>query len=323
MSNSQLQNILNDFKKLSLDKSIKIQKPFLKWAGGKTKIINTLIDIFPKTINNYHEPFIGGGSVLLGLLTLKKHNIINIKGKIYAYDINNTLINLYKQIKNNKDELYNLVITYKKQYDNIQEFKGTKKPKTIKEALSSKESYYYWTRNKYNTEKDNLKKSSMFLFLNKTCFRGLYREGPNGFNVPFGHYKITPKIINKQEINQISNLFKNVEFKCQDFKLTLNYNFKKNDFIYLDPPYVPIKKQSFVDYTSKGFDLQTHLNLFNLIKKLTINNKNNINFCLSNSKTDIILQQFKQFKIKEIQVRRNINSKNPNSKIFETIITNY
>ena len=171
----------------------KFVKPIIKWVGGKSQLIDKIISTFPKEIINYKEIFIGGGSVLLALLS----SDIKITGKIYAYDLNKILINLYKNIQNNPNELYEKVIMFKKIYSNITENIINKNPNNIKEALKSKESYYYWIRKLFNKEKDNtLIKSAMFIFLNKLCFRGMYREGPNGFNVPFGHYKKIPEIIN-------------------------------------------------------------------------------------------------------------------------------
>ena len=169
-----------------------IQKPFLKWVGGKTQIIENIIPKFPEKINNYHELFLGGGSVLFALLSLQKDNKIIIKKKIYAYDINEILINLYKHIQNNKDNLYYYINYYYNNYNNILQHSAVNRHVlTIDEAITSKESYYYWIRKKFNTytDKNNIECVAIFLFLNKTCFRGIYREGPNGFNVPFGNYK--------------------------------------------------------------------------------------------------------------------------------------
>ena len=195
----------------------KLQKPFLKWAGGKTQIIEDILNKVPKTMNNYHEPFLGGGSVLLGILSLQKENKITINDNIYAYDINENLINVYKNIQYNKEELWILIEYYIKEYKSAcsacnDNSKINRNPETLEEAKTSKESYYYYLRNIYNNlvkenkECNKLQCSALFIILNKTCFRGLYREGPNGFNVPFGHYNTTPKIITKEELYSISNL---------------------------------------------------------------------------------------------------------------------
>ena len=301
-------------------KEYKIQKPFLKWVGGKTQIIDKIIDSFPSEINNYHELFLGGGSVLLALLSLRNQNKITIKNKIYAYDINKSLINVYKHIQQNKDELYKYIIFYINEYDNIKGNTINRKPKTIDEAKTSKESYYYWIRDKYNNmNNDSIEHSALFMFINKTCFRGMHREGPNGFNVPFGHYKTTPNIITKKDLDCISELIKDVNFVCSDFNESIK-NVKDGDFVYLDPPYVPEKNKSFVGYNADGFTLEHHNKLFSEIKKTIKTYK--IKFVMSNSKVELVVESFKEYNIKDVLARRAINSKNPGSKTTEVIIYN-
>lgn len=296
-----------------------LQKPFLKWVGGKSQIINKIIEKFPKEIENYHELFLGGGSVLLALLSLQKENKITIKGNIYAYDINDKLINVYKNIQKNKEELFELIEKYINDYDSINGETINRNPLTIEQAKTSKESYYYWIRSKYNnTNESTIEHSALFMFLNKTCFRGIYREGPNGFNVPYGHYKKTPTIITKEEIDKISDLIKNVEFIPSDFTNSI-INIKIGDFVYLDPPYAPETKKSFVGYTADGFNLEMHNRLFDEIREL--NNKK-IKFIMSNAKVDLVLNNFNDFNIEEIKARRAINSKNPESTTTEVIISN-
>lgn len=299
-----------------------IQKPFLKWVGGKTQIINEILDYYPKKINNYHEVFLGGGSILLALLSLKKNNRIEIKGKIFAYDINKILIYCYKNIQKKKDKLYDLVNKYRTNYDKIKNVSINRNPKNIEEAKTSKESYYYWIRKKFNKLKlekpKSTKCSAMFIFLNKTCFRGMYREGPNGFNVPYGNYKKTPKMIEKKDLDNIHELIKEVIFKCRDFENSMN-NIKKRDFVYLDPPYAPVNIKSFVGYTDKGFTLDKHKKLFDKIKLL---NNNNVKFIMSNADVDIIEEYFIKFNIKKIEAKRSINSKKPESKTIEVIVFN-
>ena len=297
-----------------------LQKPFIKWLGGKTQIIEDIIQHIPSEINNYHELFLGGGSVLLAILSLQKINKINIKNNIYAYDINKNLINLYKNIQTNKDELFNFITKYKDEYNNISGNIINRKPKNIDDAKTSKESYYYWIRQKFNNnDKNTIESSALFLFLNKTCFRGMYREGPNGFNVPYGHYKKTPTFITKAELNIISDLIKNVIFLETSFIDSIKEP-KNGDFVYLDPPYFPETKTSFVDYTNKGFNIELHNLLFTEIIKL---NDKNIKFTLNNSCVDTVLNKFKKFNIKNITARRAINSKNPASNTKEVIITNF
>ena len=149
----------------------KIQKPFLKWVGGKTQIIDNIIDKFPKEMNNYHELFLGGGSVLLAILSLQKNNEIVIKEKIYAYDINKDLINVYKDVKSNLDELCKYIKFYINEYENINVLKGNKKPSNLEEAKTSRESYYYWLRKKYNSmNKDTIECSALFIFISRLYF---------------------------------------------------------------------------------------------------------------------------------------------------------
>jgi DNA adenine methylase len=302
---------------------VNIQKPILKWVGGKTQLMNNILSKMPKEINNYHEPFVGGGSVLLGVLSLKQQQKINIKGNIYAYDLNPALINLFKHIQNNKDELYKILTDYKEQYNKINTLKSeTKNNKDIsdEQALKSKEQYYYWVRNKFNKlDKSTLEYSALLIFLNKTCYRGLYREGPNGFNVPFGHYKTNIAFVSIDDLNNIYSLIKDVKFICSSFEISLK-KIKKNDFVYLDPPYYPEIKTSFVNYTNNGFNIDDHNSLFNQILSL---NEKNVKFMLSNSNVEEVVKFFENFEIIIVNARRAINSKKPNSTTTEVIIKNY
>jgi len=284
--------------------NVKLQKPFLKWVGGKTQIIDKILENFPKEINNYREIFLGGGSVLLAVLSLQKEKKIVIKNKIYANDINQVLISTYLHIQKNKEIFYKFVIDYKETFDKAKE----------------KENQYYIMRDKYNSIKDfkNIEKCALFLILNKLCFRGLYREGPRGFNVPYGHYKKTPTIINKEELDKISDLIKDVQFTCSDYSTSLK-EVQEKDFVYLDPPYAPENLNSFVKYTSKGFNLEDHKLLFDLIKQI---DKKHTKFVLSNSKVELVLVSLKDYKYKELMARRAINSKNPSAKTKEIILYN-
>ena len=298
---------------------IAIQKPFLKWVGGKTQIINHIISRIPAEIESYHEPFLGGGSVLLAMLSLQKHNKIKINGGVYAYDINKTLIGVYKNIQSNKDVLFKHIEEFKNVYHGLKGTVVNRKPKNLAEAKTSKESYYYWLRSKFNTmDKDTIEYSALFIFLNKTCFRGVYREGPNGFNVPYGHYKKTPMIITEEDLNTISDLIKDVNFVCADFKESIR-TVGEGDFVYLDPPYAPETSKSFVGYTAEGFTLETHQELFSEIKKIA---DKNIKFAMSNAKVELVTSNFADYECEEIEARRAINSKKPESKTMEVIIYN-
>ena len=295
-----------------------LQKPFLKWVGGKTQIINAIIDKLPKEMNNYHELFLGGGSVLFAVLSLQKQNTIVIKNKIYAYDINKHLIDVYRTIQHNKDSLFEYITAYMNEYDGITGAEINRKPTNIQEAKTSKESYYYWLRSKYNkmSNENIIERSALFMIINKTCFRGMYREGPNGYNVPYGHYKTTPTIITKTELNNISELIQNVEFVHSDFISSIK-NAKRDDFVYLDPPYAPENSKSFVGYVADGFSLETHKRLFDEVKKM---GNNNIKFVMSNAKVDLVTDYFKDYKQVDILARRAINSKNPGATATEVMI---
>jgi DNA adenine methylase len=300
-------------------------KPVLKWVGGKTQILDKLITEFPKEINNYREIFLGGGSVLLSLLSHVKDGSIKINGKLYAYDINEPLIYVYKNIQSNHNTLYNEIQNLILEFNEINnEEEINRKPKNIEEAKLSKENYYYWIRSEYNKlssdDKKSINGSTKFIFLNKTCFRGVFRVGPNGFNVPYGHYN-KPEIINKEHLDKIHNLIQNVIFECCDFNISLN-NVEDNDFVYLDPPYAPETNTSFVGYTENGFNLENHNSLFKLVHKLTETNKK---MMLSNSDVSLVRENFSndKYNLTSILCKRAINSKNPESKAKEVIIKNY
>lgn len=302
--------------------NIKYQKPFLKWAGGKTQILSHVISKAPKTMENYHEIFLGGGSVLLAMLTLAKNKQITIHGEIFAYDINIQLINVYTHIQKHKDELFTFINLYRNEYDSCpsgEKGNNNRKPKTIEEAKTAKESYYYWLREKFNNMDNNcVENSALFIILNKLCFRGIYREGPNGFNVPYGHYKKTPQIITKEEIDTVSDLIKNVVFISCDFTDSINH-VSSGDYVYLDPPYAPETKTSFVGYTDDGFNINKHKDLFILINNL---DKKNAKFVMSNANVALVRESFIGKNITIIQARRACNSKNPAARTTELLIAN-
>lgn len=304
--------------------SSNIVKPFLKWVGGKTQIIDKVIDKFPKEMNNYHEIFVGGGSVLLALLSSQRDDLITINGTIYAYDLNTALITTYKHVQSNPEELYNEIETLITEYSDIIGDEINRKSTTIEEASTSQESYYYWIRYRYNNltldEKECVLASAMFIFLNKLCFRGVFREGPNGFNVPFGHYKTVPTIVTKEHLLEVQELIKDVQFINSDFSDSIETAIE-NDFVYLDPPYAPEMKTSFVGYTKDGFSIEQHERLFQLIKDLS---KKNIKFTMSNSNVKLIQTNFPktEYTVDEIICRRAINSKKPESTAKEVLICN-
>lgn len=264
-----------------------MSSPFLKWVGGKQKLTKEIIPLFPTNIDTYHEPFLGGGSVLLAVL----NSDIKIK-KIRANDLNAYLVRTYIDVRDNTEELI-----------------------TSLKDLENSEEDYYKNRKLFNELKKNghfsVKASALFIYLNKTCFRGLYRESPNGFNVSFGHYK-NPDYIQADLLRDWSNKIKNVEFSCLPYQDFL-HEVRENDFVYLDPPYVPENKTSFTKYNISDF--LDHDRLFSIVKSLP-------RFVMSNSKTEHTLSAFAEFEILEIIARRSINSKKPGSTTTEIIIHN-
>lgn len=289
-------------------------KPCLKWVGGKTQIIKTVIDNFPKEIKNYHEPFLGGGSVLLALL---QNEEIKISGNIYASDLNFNLISFYKNVQNHASELVKEIKLITQDFDKCGNGILNKRVSSKEESMISKETYYYWIRSQFNkNEKGTLKSSAMFIFINKTCFRGLYREGPNGFNVPYGNYKSL--FIDETHIINVSKLIKDVNFSTLSFEESMK-KINKGDFIYLDPPYAPETEKSFVGYNSSGFDINCHNSLFNMCKNIA--DDGNL-FLMSNSDVKFVRDFFDKYKILTISCKRSINSKNPSSRTNELLITN-
>ena len=295
-------------------------RPFVKWAGGKSKLIPQMEQYYPKELKEnkidvYVEPFVGGGAILIDIL--KKYNI----KKAYAFDINENLINCYNIIKDKVDSLILNLKKLEKEY--------------LKLDDENRKKYYYDIRKKYNSinienEKEALEKTTYFIFLNKTCFNGLYRENRRGqFNVPVGKYK-NPTICDEENLIELSKLIKNVIFIKGDYRESYKY-IVENTFIYFDPPYRPINKtSSFTSYSKEDFNDENQKELGEYFRKINDNNSN-VKLMLSNSnpknnneEDDFFEQIYKGFKIYEIKANRMINSnKEKRGKISELLITNY
>jgi DNA adenine methylase len=302
--------------------------PILKWVGGKRDIISNIFDKFPKEIDNYYELFIGGGSVFLELISRCEKNEIKVN-KFILNDINETLITMYNNIKNN-DELEILIKELKTLNENYNKATHIEYPKRHKYQIDLNENIenvikkgksflYYYYRQLYNSISNNtILKSALLIFLNKTCFRGLYREGPNGFNVPFGNYE-NPSIYDEHYLKHLNHIFKKYDITFSNINFRDFKSFNKNDFVYLDPPYYPVNDKSFVEYNESGFGKKENEELYELCKLL---NKVSIKFIHSNSSASFILEKYKEFKIENINVKRRINSKNPESSVLEVLIFN-
>jgi DNA adenine methylase len=297
-------------------------KPFLKWVGGKSQIVTNVLEMFPSEFNNYHEPFLGGGSVLIGLLMKQREGAIRIGGNIYASDLNLALISVYQNIQTNPQSVIQALNVLISQYKRAKNGTIVKRDAvTLDDAYTSAESYYYYTRKEYNllTNKMSASASAMFIFMNKTCFRGVYREGPNGFNVPYGNYS-NPGIIDETHILFISDLIQNVIFSHRTYNDAF-HDACAGDFVYLDPPYAPETEKSFVSYNAGGFNLADHHGLFNQCLQLS---EKNIKFVLSNSDVPIVRTAFLEptYKTTIISCKRTINSKDPAAKANEVLVRN-
>jgi len=303
-----------------------VVKPLLKWVGGKSKLLDTLMVHFPTTIHNYHEPFVGGGSVLLEVLRRVQSGEITITGKVHAYDLNPVLIEFYCTVRDRPEELVDALTRHATVYSGLPVIQSDKKydtsttPLTPEECLSQQQ-YYYYIRNTYNESRNSPSSSpvelvAMFMFLNKTCFRGLYREGPRGFNVPFGNYK--RPCFDLERIAYVSTLLEEVTFTHQHFRDTLRSIKGDQDYVYLDPPYVPTTPTSFVKYTLDGFTQQDHEFLFDCIDKLPRKG-----VVMSNSSSTLVSDRFTRergYRIYKTPVTRSINSRNPGSRDEEVIV---
>jgi DNA adenine methylase len=233
------------------------------------------------------------------------------------------LIALYKVIQAKPAEF---IAEMKKLIAEFAAVSGTtvnRKPTTLEEAKTSPESYYYWIRSVYNKARISPTRASplvaaMLVFLNKTCFRGVYREGPNGFNVPYGNNK-NPGIMDEAHVKEVSELFQGVVFTEAGFADSLAVA-TSGDFVYMDPPYAPENATSFVGYTADGFDMEQHKLLFQLATGLKAKG---VGMSMSNAQVSLVTNAFPAptYTTKILSARRAINSKKPESRTNEVLIT--
>lgn len=264
--------------------------PFVKWAGGKRKLLPTLVDYFPPTheIRNYFEPFLGGGAVFFHL----QHP------RSFLSDSNPMLIELYQVVRNDVETLIN----------------------TLRKHRNEKK-YYYQVRAQNPHTLSELERAARFIFLNKTCYNGLYRVNRNGhFNVPFGSYK-DPLICDDEGLRAASLALQNASLSADDFEHALSIA-GAEDFVYCDPPYHPLNKtSSFTAYTAGKFDSEEQARLAQVYEDLT---RRNCRVMLSNSDTPLIRSLYKDFRMIEVQTHRAINrNADGRGKITELVIINY
>ena len=293
----------------------RIAKPFLKWAGGKTQLIEEIKNNLPEIVFRepftYIEPFVGSGAVLFWLL----NHFPNMK-KAVINDINKELIDTYDTIANSPQQLISVLEDLQNKY-------------YILEDEEAKKNFYYEKRNLFNIKsEEKLIQSALFIFLNRTCFNGLYRVNrKNEFNVPIGSYK-RPLICDKENILAVSRALQKVEILCGDFEQTINYT-ENNTLFYFDPPYKPLSEtSSFNAYAKDNFDDKEQIRLRDFCNKL---NELNHYWILSNSdvrgkdkNNHFFDDLYANYEIKRVLAKRSINA-NPEKRgvLNELLITNY
>lgn len=261
-------------------------KPFLKWAGGKKRLLPELLKYVPTEYNNYYEPFLGGGSLFFALRPKKA----------YLSDLNEELINTYEQIKVDVDE----VIKY------------------LKKMKYDKKAYY---RIRGMSLRNNSRRAARFIYLNRACWNGLYRVNPRGkFNVPFGRYE-NPTICNEENLKNVGKVLKKAVIKNCDFGKIV-HKASKDDLIYFDPPYTTAyRNNGFIKYNSKLFSLKDQIRLRNAVREL---DKKGCNILISNANHKFIENLYKGYSIK-IMKRKSLiaGKKEKRREITELIIRNF
>ena len=292
-------------------------KPFLKWAGGKGQLIKEIEKYYPfenVKINKYAEPFVGGGAVLFDILS--KFDL----DEIYISDINAELINTYIIVRDYIDKLIHLLISYQEDY--------------VPLDTDNRKKYYIAKRERFNdikvngNEADNIEKAALMIFLNKTCFNGLYRVNRKGlFNVPMGAYK-NPLICDEKKLRAVSEKLQNVKIVCEDYKKSDDF-IDENTFVYFDPPYRPLTETSnFTAYTENLFDDEKQIELANFVER--INNKgamvvvSNSDPKNTNKEDEFFDKIYAIHKIKRVEATRMINcNSDARGRIKELLISNF
>ena len=278
--------------------TIMLAKPFIKWVGGKSQLLDEIREKYPSRIEKYCEPFVGGGAVLFDVLQ-KSH-----PKQVLINDINAELINTYSQIKNNCHKLIEQLFEIQNLYKN--------------NTLAENKEFFYNKRNRYNelkvnvNEFENLEKAALFIFLNKTCFNGLYRVNSKGlFNVPFNNAK-NPLLCDRENLLACSELLQNVEMKVGDYKECKSFIDKKT-FVYIDPPYRPLTQTAaFTSYSENGFSDKEQIELGDFIKeisekgaKIVASNSDPKNADINDNFFDDL---YSNFEIERVSASRMVNS---------------
>lgn len=263
-------------------------RPFLKWAGGKGQLVEAYQPHFPANYNVYLEPFLGGGAVFFHLAP----------SSAVLSDANRDLIDTYRAVKNHVSQLIAALANHR-----------------------NEESYYYSIRSANPKKLTRLERAARFIFLNRTCYNGLYRVNRQGFfNVPFGSYA-QPKIVHEPNLRAASRALRYATLKCADFEETMNLA-SAGDFVYLDPPYDPISiTASFTSYHHRPFGEEEQERLANAYRRL---DKRGCLLMLSNSDTPLVRKLYRGYALIPFKARRAINSK-PNGRgpVNELLIINY
>ena len=299
-------------------------KPFLKWAGGKSQLIDALEERLPQSILNsrtievYVEPFVGGGAFFF---YLKSNYVIK---KAYLFDINKDLIVAYKVVQVYPHALIERLLSIEKEYLSLSEDEQRKLFYEIRDLYNSQKKEFDFS----NLSEDWVSRAAYMIFLNRTCYNGLYRLNRNGeFNVPYGKYK-NPKICDKENILEVSKALQNTEIICADFEESQRY-ISKGALVYLDPPYRPLSKTSnFTNYTEDGFSEEDQIRLAKYFREV---HKRGAYILLSNSdpknfdpNDDFFEVLYEGFVIERVPARRYINSNaRGRGSIMELIIRNY